>query len=370
MKRQSKVLQVLGRSAGGIAGHVADISAGLHGRDGIEIDIAAPPDLEVRMPTEVIPVNIPDGLRGHRAATEQLGAIISAGGYSVVHAHGLRASIDSGRATRTTRALAFSTIHNLVLREISGPVRAAVFRRAEPLAVRWNDHVFAPSRDIAQRLREAATDHESKVEVLHLGVAPPSRPPRDREEVRAELGLAPTDQLLVTVARLAPQKALDVLLRALGGLPPRVHLAVIGSGPLESDLKRLADRIGVSPRVTWLGYRSDPQDRVAAADVFCLSSVWEACSLAAQEAMLLRTPVVATAVGGMPELIQDGVSGRLIAKGDHRAFAAAVGELLAAPEEGDRLAANAAVHLAEHFSRETMLERLRRAYGGDDRAGP
>jgi glycosyltransferase involved in cell wall biosynthesis len=349
---------------------VADISEGLGGRDGIEIQIAAPPDLEVRMPTEVIPVNIPDGLRGHRVATQRLGAIISTGGYSVVHAHGLRASIDSGRATRATRALAFSTIHNLVLPEISGPLRAAMFRRAEPLAVRWNDHVFAPSRDIAERLRDAATDHASKVEVLHLGVAPPARPPRDREEVRQELGVGPTDQLLVTVARLAPQKALDVLLRALERLPQRVHLAVIGSGPLESDLKSLADRVGVSPRVTWLGYRSDPQDQVAAADVFCLSSVWEACSLAAQEAMLLRVPVVATDVGGMPELIDDGVSGRLVPTGDHRAFAAAVGQLLATPDERDRLTANAAVHLAEDFSRDRMLERLRRAYGGDDDAAP
>jgi glycosyltransferase involved in cell wall biosynthesis len=365
MTRPRKVLEVLGRSAGGIAGHVSDITEGLQDRKDLAISIAAPPDLAVRMPTEIVPVLIPDGPWGHRLAACHLHRIILDGHYDIVHSHGLRAAIDSARAARRTPARPIATIHNLVLPEISGNVRAALYRRAEPLAVRWNAHLFAPSADIARRLQTAAPGRAQRVEVLHLGVSPPSRPPRDRGVVRAELGLKPTDQLLVTVARLAAQKALDVLLGVVALLPEHVHLAIVGSGPEEAKLRTLAADLGLSPRVSFLGYRSEPQDQVAAADIFCLTSVWEACSLAAQEAMLLGVPVVTTAVGGMPELVEDRVSGRLVGAGDERAFAAVVAELLTSPEERHRLAESAALYRAQHFSRARMLERLERAYRGD-----
>lgn len=363
MASSHRVLEVLGMSTGGIGGHVADATEALLSEPDIEIDIAAPPDLQERMPTEVIPLVIPDGPRGHRTAIGRLRQVISSGGYEVVHAHGLRAALDSARAGRATNATTLATIHNLVLPEISGRFRAAIYRRGEGLAVRWNDHVFAPSADIARRLALAAPGHASKIEVLHLGVPSPP-PPKDRDEVRAELGIGPTDQLLVTVARLAPQKALDVLLRALQLLPERVQLALIGSGPLEADLKQMAAGLGLEGRVRFLGHLASPWDQVAAANVFCLSSVWEACSLAAQEAMRLGVPVVSTDVGGMPELIEDGVSGSLVPVGDSAALARAITTLLDSPAERRRLAANALVRLDKDFSRSTMLDRLASAYRG------
>jgi glycosyltransferase involved in cell wall biosynthesis len=366
MTGSRKVLEVLGRSAGGIAGHVAAVTAGLQGRNGLEIVIAGPPEVASRMPQDIIPVTIPDGVWGQRKASGQLGRVIAEGGYDVVHAHGLRAALDSARAARGTPASPLATIHNLVLPEISGALRARAYRWGEPVAVRSNDHVFAPSRDIAQHLCAVAPRDASKVEVLHLGVSPPSRPPRGRAEVRAELAVDPDQRLLVTVARLAPQKALDVLLCALARLPATVQLAVIGGGPLYGQLNAFAAEVGVAPRVRFLGYRSEPADYVAAADVFCLTSVWEACSLAAQEAITLGVPVVTTAVGGMPELIEDRVSGRLVARGDAEGFAGAVTELLTTPDDARRMAANAKVHLAEHFSRDRMLERLERAYLGHE----
>jgi glycosyltransferase involved in cell wall biosynthesis len=365
-----KVLEVLGKSEGGIAAHVADIAAGFGGRGDLSIAIAGPPEVASRMPQEIIPLTIPNGVWGHRKTSRYLHRLISEGSYDAVHAHGLRASIDSARAARSSTASAFATIHNLVLPEISGNVRARLYRRAEPVAVRWSDHIFAPSRDIARHLTAGAARHASKVEVLHLGVSPLARAPRERSEILAELDLHSGERLLVTVARLAPQKALDVLLRALARLPPTVHLAIVGSGPLEAQLKALATEVGVAQRVCFLGYRSQPQDYVAAGEVFCLTSVWEACSLAAQEAIALGVPVVSTSVGGMPELIEDGVSGRLVARGDPSTFAAAVSELLAAPEEARRMAENAEVHRIQHFSRDRMLERLERVYLGHGIADP
>jgi glycosyltransferase involved in cell wall biosynthesis len=365
-----KVLEVLSGSTGGIAGHVADITEGLQAHTDLKIDVAAPPDLPVTMPTEVIPLIIPDGVVGHRRAIGTLRQLIAVGNYEVVHGHGLRAAVDTGRATRSRGAVALATVHNLVLPEISGQLRSKIYSRVEPLAVRWNDHLFAPSSDIARRLRTSAPGQADKVEVLHIGVPAPFPPPRDRGEVRAELGLNERDHLLVTVARLAPQKALHVLLEAMGSLPEHVYLAIIGSGPLESRLKALASTAGLEQRVTFLGHRKNPQDQIAAADVFCLSSLWEACSLAAQEAIRLRVPVVSTDVGGMPELIEDRFSGRLVPPGDPAHLSAAVGELLKAPEERHRLAGNALRHLEVHFSHDSMLDRLAYAYRRQDLGPP
>jgi glycosyltransferase involved in cell wall biosynthesis len=195
-----------------------------------------------------------------------------------------------------------------------------------------------------------------------LGVGEKVAVMRSRDEVRAELGLPPDARLIVTVSRLHPQKALHVLLEALANLPSRVHLAVVGEGPLESELKETAATLGVSERVVWLGFRDDVGDYLAAADVFCLSSRWEAVALAAKEAVLVDTPVVATDVGGMRELLEDGVSGRLVSKDDASALAAGLLDVLDHPDRAATFARNARAALAARFSTADMLDRLYRAY--------
>jgi glycosyltransferase involved in cell wall biosynthesis len=158
------------------------------------------------------------------------------------------------------------------------------------------------------------------------------------------------------------------LLAALTHLPADVVLAIVGEGPLEGELRATGERLGVAGRLRWLGWRDDVADFLAAADAFCLSSNWEACALAAQEAMQLGTPVVSTDVGGMSELIEDGCSGRLTPKGDAQSLSGALEEVLASPELRTRLAAGARTRLAERFSIKNMLARLAGAYEGWSRA--
>ena len=359
----TRVLQVLGPSAGGIARHVALVAEGLDGRDGLEVDVAGPPDLPAAMPKPVKELHIPSGIfGGHRAARRRIRALIDEGGYDVVHAHGLRSGIDAALGCRRSGKPVFLTVHNLVLADISGAAKAFLLERAEPLAVRLTSHTFAASQQIADHLREVAPRYAHKVETLHAPVGEPPPVTRSTADVRRELGLEEGDRLIVTAARLAPQKALHVMLEAVARLPRAVHLAVVGSGPLEDELKTRARSLGLEERVAWLGFRADVGDFIAAADVFCLSSVWEAVALAAQEAALLGTPVVSTDVGGMGELITDGHSGRLVPKGDDSALAEALREVLESETLRERLAANARHDLQERFSREGMLARLSQAY--------
>jgi len=355
------VLQVLGRSAGGIARHVAQITEALDG-DGLAVDVAGPTDLPVAMPKAVIPLDIPDGPRGHSRVVRQLRSYLRQGGYDVVHAHGLRAGIDAALAARPLDVPALQTVHNLVLPDVSGRVKAAAYKWAEPLSVRLTKHTFAVSEEIARHLRGQSPRSANKIEILYLGIGDTPRVKRTPAQVRAEAGVPDDARLIVTASRLSAQKALDVMLSALARLPSNVVLIVLGQGPDEQRLKSMALAMGLGERVRWLGWRNDITDWINAADVFSLSSNWEGVPLAAQEAVLVGTPVVSTEVGGMPELIGDRSSGRLVPKADAEALAAALSDVLRSAETATRYAEQALVDLRRRFSTDQMLTRLRGAY--------
>ena len=354
-----RVLQLLGRSAGGIATHVAQITKALDG-DGLVVDVACPPGLPVEMPKPAIPLSIPNGLVGHTGAIRRIRALVKQGDYDVVHAHGLRAGIDAALGARR-QATVMVTVHNLVRSEIAG-ARARVDRLAEPLVVRLCTRTLAVSEEIASHLRAVAPGAADRIEVLYLGVGEPPEVRRDTAAIRAELSLGDDDALIVAVARLAPQKALPVMFDALGHMRSPATLVLLGEGPLENELRSIAELRGLADRVHFLGFRKDAADYVAAADVFCLSSTWEGVPLSVQEAILLGTPVVSTDVGGMREIVTDGVSGRLVPPGRPDALADALDELCGSPQLRATLAARARRDLATRFSTPAMLERLRALY--------
>jgi glycosyltransferase involved in cell wall biosynthesis len=173
-------------------------------------------------------------------------------------------------------------------------------------------------------------------------VAAPPLPPaqRARPDVRRDLGLDDDRRpLVVAVGRLHPQKGYDVLLDAVARwvadprLRPAPLVAIAGDGPLHDELtaRIRAERLPV----TLLGRRSDVADLLGAADVCVLPSVWEARSLTAQEALRAGTPLVATGVGGIPELVGD--AAELVPAGDAAALAEAVALVLTDPGRTARL---------------------------------
>jgi glycosyltransferase involved in cell wall biosynthesis len=188
----------------------------------------------------------------------------------------------------------------------------------EKVAARRAAVSLAASADLLARARAAGGS-----DVRLAPVAPPAPRPTG-----ADLGLG--SPLVLAVGRLHRQKGYDVLLRALPLLGDAV-VAVAGDGPLADVLRAQA------PQVHWLGRRDDVGDLYAAADVVVLPSLWEARSLTAQEALLAGTPLVATAVGGLPALVGDGAV--LVPPGDAEALGAAVRRLLDDPAEAAALAA-------------------------------
>ena len=366
MTPRKRVLLVLDRSAGGIARHVAQLTEMMDGHDGLEIDVAGPSGLPLVMPKPMLPLEIPDGpIRGHRRAIATLRSYLQQQHYDVIHAHGLRAGIDAGLAARGSDTKRVVTVHNLVHKDVAGKLKAPIYRRAESMVVRSNDVVLCVSEEIGKRLHRAAPRVAHRVAVLHLGIGAAPSVSKSRDEVRSLLQVSDDQSLLVTASRLAPQKALHVMIEAVGRMKAPAALAILGEGPLEGELRAEAERLGVGNRVSFLGFRDDLADQVAAADVFCLSSVWEGVPLSAQEAILLSTPIVATDVGGMGELIRDGYSGWLVPPGDPTALASAIDEVLAEPERARSFSDRAREELRRNFSTEKMLERLREIYSDD-----
>ena len=357
-----RVLQVLGRSAGGVARHVAAISGNLHAPGQLEIDVAGPAGGPIEIPRHQYLVDIPNGpLAGHRAAIAELTRLLRSNRYDLVHAHGLRASIDCALACRRARVPLVMSMHNLIRPDITGSSKARLYRWGESFAVRAAKRTFAPSDEIARHLRSTVKVDAARIEVLYLGVGEPEPPVRSRGDVRQEWGVEADARVLITVARLAPQKALHVLLEGVARLPD-VHLVIVGDGPLERELREQADSLGIGDRVTWMGFRDDVQDQLRAADVFCITSLWEAVSLAVQEAVLLKVPVVASNVGGITELIEDEVGGLLVPKNDVAALVTALERCFEDPQAAAARAAAAHVVLRERFSTEAMLARLRSVY--------
>ena len=334
----TRILQVLGSSAGGVARHVGQISAalsatGAHLPGRIEVLVAGPAsvhDLAVTDPqVRFAAVEIADRPRASdlRAVQALRGLGASA---DVVHAHGLRAGalavIAARSLPRSRRPRIVVTLHNLpvgsrAVRTVSGVLERVVGRGA--------DAVLGVSGDLV----ELAHRRGARVAERALVPAPTSgrsTAVSDVAAVRAGLGLAAEERLLVTVGRLAPQKGLDtlcetasLLLAAPAPLAPFVWV-VAGDGPLAGALR--ADIAERRVPVRLLGARSDVVDLLAAADVVVSTAVWEGQPLGIQEALRAGAAIVATDAGGTREVTADAAA--LVPVGDAAALAAEIATLL------------------------------------------
>jgi len=165
-----------------------------------------------------------------------------------------------------------------------------------------------------------------------------------RDVARAALDIAPDELLVGCVGRLVELKNHRLLLTCAAGLVatwPRLRIALIGDGPLAGELRELAETLGIGGRVLFLGARDDVAELLPALDLFVLPSRTEGVSIALLEACASGLAVVATAVGGNPEIVEDTVTGRLVASDDAQALHALLDELLADPAQRQRLGAAA-----------------------------
>jgi glycosyltransferase involved in cell wall biosynthesis len=202
----------------------------------------------------------------------------------------------------------------------------------------------------------------TRLKIIHNSVDPERYlPPTDR---RREFGLDEHDAVVAVNAVLRREKDHPTILRAIYRLSrelPRVKLLLIGDGPERARLRQMAAELGIERRVVFLGSRADAPELLACADVVALASRTVECfPYAILEAMAMRRPAVCTAVGGLPEMVEDGVTGYLVPPANPRALAAALGRVLGSADRGRGMGEAARQRLEERFAFPAMMRDVER----------
>jgi glycosyltransferase involved in cell wall biosynthesis len=233
---------------------------------------------------------------------------------------------------------------------------------------RWQDGVIAVSDEVATSIRKHANGNASlPVEVVLNGIDVERFNPTiiDAASTRSKLGI-PSDAMVIgTVAVFRRQKALHDWIEAarlLHTARPETHFIVVGDGPLRVELMQQANSHGMSEVVHFPGLKEDVRPYLGVMDVFMISSVFEGLPLALLEAMAMGCPVVATSVGGIPEVIQHGENGYLVEAGVPKSLAVQVASLLDSPDVLRQVGVNARKTIEDRFSVRRMTRQLEATY--------
>jgi len=239
-------------------------------------------------------------------------------------------------------------------------ITAAMDRYNAWLTRRFTDRVVVVNRQYVQQLKKQRLPEE-KITVLYNGVDEtlfsPAAPERRQALKRELLGIDPQRPVIGTVANLRPIKALDVLIRAAARLRqthPDALFIIIGEGRQRPALEQLCADYDVAGNVRLLGTRSDVPELMRAFDIYALTSDYEGCPNTILEAMASGLPVVATRVGGVPELLPP-EAGILVPPRDETALAGALRRLLDDPGLRREMGRQARAHIEAHFTMQQMI---------------
>lgn len=323
--------------------------------------VSAGGDLEAMVHPKVVRVTAraqAKGPWGLKRLSESLTELIDLHGIQVVHAN----------SPTTALAASFACWHRPI--PVITSAHGSWEDRVKPFVARLfslgSDRVVGVSRELtADLVRHGLSPH--KAETIHNGI--PYRPlapdPELRLAVRRELGLKARTPVIITVGRLAKDKghafllgAMPSLLRAL----PEAKLLLVGHGECHCELQGLAQALEITHAVQFLGFRDDVERLLVAADVFCLPSEYEGLPLAVAEAMAAGLPVVSTPVGGIPEIVADGVSGYLVPYGTSEPLSERLIEILGDQGLARGLGLAGKETIAERFTLEGMVSRFESLY--------
>jgi glycosyltransferase involved in cell wall biosynthesis len=294
----------------------------------------------------------PDVVHTHTAKAGALGRVAAAG-YNLTR-------------RRARRAVVIHTFHGHVFEGYFRPSVARIVRRVERALARVTDRIIAISpgqrSDLVERFHVAPAN---RVVVVPLGLdlEPLAGLARDRSRTRST---GDADAVVCAfIGRLAPIKHVDLLIRACArAFASESHgrLLVVGDGECRAELEALAAQLGVMDKITFAGWQTDLQALYAGVDLVALSSLNEGTPVALIEAMAAGCAVVATTVGGVPDVVDDRRTGRLVAPGDESALARVLAELIADAEQRARLGAAARAEALARFGYLRLVADVDRVY--------
>ncbi|HVL39571.1 MAG TPA: glycosyltransferase family 4 protein [Fimbriimonadaceae bacterium] len=329
-----RVLLLRRQSFGGIATHTGQLAEGLRER-GVEVEIEE---------ADWIPDRT--GGKFDKNVSERLRKV--AKGCDLVHAFGYRAAWACSAAFGSDEAWLYSawdmpkTTHPILIGKLNDCTAG-----------------LCSSRAVYGALDEAIAIH---LQVVKPGVTP-QEIPRPREELRRELGLDETSLAVGAMGRYVPERGFDALIEAMNDVWPafeEAHLLLAGKGPAEDDLKAIAMGARKPERIRFFGSVSDPLAFLGALDLLVVPSRRAGTSMVALEGMSLGVPVLLRHTGGLPELIDEDISGMTF--NTDASLASRINEMLGLPLTLETLARAARVRVEEHFRLDDTVDRIERIY--------
>ncbi len=345
-----RVLHVVAPArAGGLESVVVQLTTGLRasGHDARVVAVLQPggehqhPFVEALEEAQVPVHRLVVSTREYRAERQGVAALMRTHNVDVLHTHGYRPDVVDGGVARAMGRAHVTTLHGFV----GGSWRGRVYEWLQVRAAVRADAAIAVSTPIAERLAKAgggATTH-----LLRNAVAP-NLAALDRAASRTALGLPLEGFLVGYVGRISQEKGPDVFVEALALAGDAVHGVFVGDGSKREAMQHLAEVRGIAHRVHFTGIRAQASKYLAAFDALALTSRTEGTPMVLLEAMWAGLPIVATAVGGVPDVLRPDEA-MLCPSGDAVAVAHAIGALAADPAGGRSLAERARSRVASAF---------------------
>ena len=379
-----RVLRVIARlNMGGPALHVAYLTAGLAKR-GYETTLVAgslaPGEDSMAFVADELGVDVVRIDELHReispardaVAAVRLARLIRKVRPHILHTHTAKA----GAVGRFAALLAgdarppvvVHTFHGHVLRGYFDPVRARAFRQLERTLARSTTALVAVSPQVRDDLVELDVAPATRFAVVRLGIELDQRVAsgsNGRSETRRVLGIGEGPFTVGWIGRMTGIKRTDDVLLAFKSLRERgidARLCLVGDGPDRAQVERRAHELGLMRETLFVGYQEEVSRFFAAFDVFILPSANEGTPVTAIEALAAGKPVVATRVGGIPDVVRDGEDGFLVAPGDVDALAERLAQLATDPELRDRMGDAARARVRERYSVERLVDDVDRLY--------
>lgn len=284
----------------------------------------------------------------------------------IIHTHGVRANLLGRLAARQAgQKKVVTTIHSLLERDYPNFLTRQINCWTERLTRNWSDHFIAVSDGLKNQLIARGVP-EDKVTVIHNGIVLEEfSAPEEPDTFRKRLGLDPMTPLVGIVARLHAVKGHYYFLQAAREIlsqQPDVRFMIVGDGPYRSFLEGEARRMGIAGQVIFTGFVDDVRSLMASLNLLVISSLWEGFGLTAIEAMTIGLPVLATDVGGLPEVVRHGETGFLVPPADAAALAKGIMWLLNHPANAEELAKRGLEVVRKEFTADKMARRTEELY--------
>jgi glycosyltransferase involved in cell wall biosynthesis len=379
-----KILRVIARlNMGGPALHVAYLTAGLRERgydttlvagtlargedsmafvaEGLGVEVVSIPELG----REISPFR-------DLFATFRLAALIRRERPQILHTHTAKAGtvgrVAALLAGRARPPIVVHTFHGHVLRGYFGPVRSGFFRLLERWLAKHTTALVAVSPQVRDDLVTLGVAAPEKFTVVRLGIELDERVGAEangREETRRYLGIPPKRFAVGWVGRMTAVKRTDDVLDGFKRLRARgvdATLCLVGDGPDRAGLERRAHELGIIRDTLFLGYQEDVGPLYAAFDALVLPSGNEGTPVSVIEALAAGTPVVATRVGGVPDVVRHGQDGFLVEPGESEAFADRLAQLARDPVLRERLGAAGRTRVLPRYAVDRLVDDVDRLY--------